>query len=48
MPDCPRGLVTTWREMLAIKKKQSIDPGYQYVPALPTAAAVGPVEKLTG
>ncbi|MCH2118500.1 MAG: fatty acid desaturase [Pirellulales bacterium] len=37
LPDCPRGLMTTWREMLAIKKKQSIDPGYQYVPALPSA-----------
>ena len=47
LPDCPRGLVTTWREILAIKKKQSVDPGYQYVARLPTAAAVEPFEEKT-
>ena len=35
MPECPRGLVATWRELLAIRRKQSVDPGYRHVPKLP-------------
>ncbi len=36
MPDCPRGLWATWRQLLSIRKKQLAEPGYQYVPELPT------------
>ena len=38
MPDCPKGLPATWREILAIKKKQAVDPAYQHVPELPLKA----------
>ena len=36
LPHCPSGLVESWREIVAILKKQKIDPGYQYVAELPT------------
>ena len=38
MPTCPRGLLATWHEILVIKKKQAVDPGYQHVPPLPKGA----------
>lgn len=35
LPPCPRGLVQTWKEIIAILAKQKIDPAYQYVVQLP-------------
>jgi fatty acid desaturase len=36
LPHCPVGLVETWKEIIAILKKQEVDPGYQYVAELPS------------
>ncbi len=36
LPHCPVGLVETWQGVIAILKKQEIDPGYQFVAELPT------------
>ena len=38
LPDCPKGLMATWRELLVIKKKQAVYPEYQHVPKLPMAS----------
>jgi fatty acid desaturase len=35
LPHCPSGLVETWKEIIAILKKQQLDPTYQYVAELP-------------
>jgi fatty acid desaturase len=35
LPDCPRGLLNAWKEIIAILKKQKVDPSYQYVAKLP-------------
>ncbi len=35
LPNCPRGLVPAWREVIAILKRQKVEPGYQYVAELP-------------
>ena len=39
--DLPRvtGLVDAWKEIIAIQKKQKVEPGYAYVPELPARAA---------
>lgn len=39
MPECTRGLISTWRQIGWIMRKQKQDPGYQFVPALPDRAA---------
>ncbi|MEO5961135.1 MAG: fatty acid desaturase, partial [Opitutaceae bacterium] len=36
MPSCPNGLFATWKQIAAILKIQTVDPTYQYAPALPT------------
>ncbi len=38
MPECPRGLIATWRQIIGILRRQKTDPSYQYRPALPTPA----------
>ncbi|MEZ6192487.1 MAG: fatty acid desaturase [Phycisphaerales bacterium] len=35
MPECPNGLVQTWRQIIAILQKQKTDRDYCYVPTLP-------------
>src|SRR5690606_20502796 len=35
LPHCPRGLVETWREIIAILRRQRADQHYQFVPELP-------------
>lgn len=35
LPDCPAGLIATWKEIFAIQRKQAIDPSYQHVVILP-------------
>ncbi len=35
LPHCPVGLVETWQEIIAILRKQKVDPTYEYVPELP-------------
>ena len=35
LPPCPEGLIATWKEIIAILKKQQIDPTYQYAAPLP-------------
>jgi len=35
LPPCPRGLLTTWREIFRIQKLQEADPGYRYMAPLP-------------
>jgi len=39
LPPTPRGLIGVWREILAILKRQEIDPDYQHVVSLPHSAA---------
>jgi fatty acid desaturase len=36
LPETPRGLWAAWRNILSVMKQQRDDPGYQYVPDLPT------------
>jgi fatty acid desaturase len=40
LPPCPVGLVATWKEIIAILRRQQVEPNYQFVPKLP-AHAVG-------
>lgn len=35
MPECKRGLLPAWIEIIAIMRKQKSDPAYQHVPDLP-------------
>ena len=35
LPPCPVGLVATWKGVIAILRRQAVDPGYQYVAPLP-------------
>ena len=35
LPPAPHGLLTTWKEMLVIHRKQIADPNYTFVPELP-------------
>lgn len=39
LPPAPHGLVATWREMLAVRRKLIADPGFRFVPAIPQASA---------
>ncbi len=39
LPPCPRGLVTTWREIAAIQARQEQDPDYQHAPPVANAGA---------
>jgi fatty acid desaturase len=41
LPPAPHGLWATWKEILAIHKKQIADPAYCYVPPLPKSPAAG-------
>jgi fatty acid desaturase len=34
LPDCPRGVVAAWREIIPIVRRQQIEPDYQFVPEL--------------
>ena len=38
MPECKRGLLSAWKEIIEIIRKQKADPAYQHVPDLPTPA----------
>lgn len=35
LPHCPNGLLETWREIIAILRRQRVEPDYEFVPALP-------------
>jgi fatty acid desaturase len=39
LPECPHGLVATWKQITSILERQKQDPAYQYVPKLPVAFA---------
>ncbi len=39
LPPCPAGLIQTWREIVAIQKRQEEDPDYQHQALLPGQAA---------
>jgi len=39
LPACPVGLWATWREIIAILRRQQVDQSYQYVPELPVRVA---------
>jgi fatty acid desaturase len=36
MPECPRGLWATWRQIIGILRRQKREPGYMFIPELPT------------
>ena len=36
LPHCPVGLYEAWKGIIAILKKQQVDPQYEYAPELPT------------
>jgi fatty acid desaturase len=40
LPQPPKGLLEAWKEILAILKKQKVDPEYQHAPQLPTHTAI--------
>ena len=35
MPPCPNGLIPAWKQIIAIMRRQEVDPTYQYVAPLP-------------
>ncbi len=35
LPYCPRGLYAAWKKIVEIRRKQNVDPEYQYLPELP-------------
>jgi fatty acid desaturase len=35
LPQCPRGLYATWKQIAGFLERQKINPAYQFVPALP-------------
>lgn len=37
LPPCPVGLVATWKDIIAILRRQATDPEYQYIAPLPGA-----------
>jgi fatty acid desaturase len=39
LPHCPVGLLATWKEIIAILRKQEVDPTYQYAADLPARRA---------
>ncbi len=40
LPKSPVGLVETWREIIAILRRQKTDPAFEYVPELPRRIAI--------
>jgi fatty acid desaturase len=36
LPHCPVGLVEAWTQIIAILKRQRVDPQYEYAPELPS------------
>jgi fatty acid desaturase len=38
MPECPRGLLETWRVILEIQRRQALEPTYRFEPVLPNRA----------
>lgn len=40
LPHCPSGLFATWKEVIAILKRQKVDPSYQYRAELPPRPAL--------
>jgi|TARA_B100000809_G_scaffold210046_1_gene213204 fatty acid desaturase len=38
LPDCPVGLISTWRGIAAIQTRQKSEPEYQFTPVLPASA----------
>ena len=40
LPPCPRGLIETYREIIATLRRQRLDPEYQFIPELPASAGV--------
>lgn len=40
LPHCPSGLFAAWKEVIAIIKRQKVDPSYQYRAELPPRPAV--------
>ena len=37
LPPCPRGLIATWKQIIAIHRRQRADPSYPYLPDLPAS-----------
>ena len=37
LPEAPHGLLATWKEMLALKRRVSTDPDYRWQPKLPSS-----------
>ena len=37
LPPATNGLVETWRQMIEVQRRQSVEPGFQYEPTLPGA-----------
>ena len=37
LPECPSGIVATWRQIAEIQRKQEADPTYQYAAPLPSS-----------
>jgi fatty acid desaturase len=42
LPHCPNGLIETWREILPILRRQTVDPTYEFVVELPQAHTASP------
>ncbi len=40
LPESPRGLMAAWKEIIAIVKRQRLEPEYQYIPEMPQPVAV--------
>jgi fatty acid desaturase len=40
LPPSPVGIIAVWREIIAILRKQKVDPAYQYVPPVSASAGV--------
>jgi fatty acid desaturase len=40
LPKSPVGLWATWKEIIAILRKQKVDPSFEFVPELPARATV--------
>jgi fatty acid desaturase len=38
LPECPHGLVSVWKQIIATLKQQKKDPAYRYVPELPVGS----------
>ncbi|MCG3180857.1 MAG: hypothetical protein BIFFINMI_03220 [Phycisphaerae bacterium] len=50
LPECPRGLLATWRQIIAIMKRQKQDPTYRFqadLPAPPDATPVASVASIS-